>query len=187
MLGTIPSGQRQMLGTFPSGQVNPTGEREVCLQGLVRNAKSFSHYCYGHYTGVFISTRAAACPLSKTFMPSSTRFIPRIFQRGEVTISHYGKAITDMALNPLIFAGPITMGRIPHGPPGVVTTWETRRLRQSLRRATHPRRGPRRSPSVRRLRPAFRRVVDVTICVMGRRSHRAKGSVFAFAPTGSKH
>jgi hypothetical protein len=155
----------------------------VCLPGLVRNAKRFSHYCCGHCSEVFIGTRAAVCPLSKTFMPSSNRFIPRILPRGEVTCSHYGKAITDTALNALIFVGPITMGRIPHWPPRAVMTWETRRLRQSLRRATRPRRGPRRSPSSRRLRPAFRRVVDVTICAMGRRSHRAKGTVFAFAPT----
>jgi hypothetical protein len=29
--------------------------------------------------------------LSKSFRPSSTWFIPRIFPRGEVTDSHYGK------------------------------------------------------------------------------------------------
>jgi hypothetical protein len=133
-------------------------------------SKAFSRYCCGHCTGVFIGTRAAACPLTKTFMPSSTRFIPRIFSRGEVTGSHYGKVITDTAPNALILAGPITMGRIPHGPPVAVTTWETYRLWQSLRLATRPRRGPRRSPSDRRLRHV-------------RWSHRAKGSVFAFAPT----
>jgi hypothetical protein len=33
----------------------------------------------------------ATRPLSKTFMPSSTQFIPRIFPRGEVTDSHYSK------------------------------------------------------------------------------------------------
>jgi hypothetical protein len=46
------------------------------------------------------------------------------------------KAITDTTRNTLILAGPVIMGRIPHGPPGAVTTWETRRLRQSLRLAT---------------------------------------------------
>jgi hypothetical protein len=30
-------------------------------------------------------------PLSRTFRPSSIWFIPRIFPRGEVTDSHYGK------------------------------------------------------------------------------------------------
>jgi hypothetical protein len=46
------------------------------------------------------------------------------------------KAITDVARNALIPAGPVTVGRIPHGPPGAVMTWETHRLRQSLRLAT---------------------------------------------------
>jgi hypothetical protein len=150
---------------------------------FIWNARSFSYYCCRHCTGVFIGTRVAACSLSKMFMLSSTRFIPRIFPRGEVTGNHYGKAITDMARNTLILAGPITMGRIPHGPPGAVRTWETRRLRQSLRLATRPRRGPRRSPSGRRLRLVRARSVDVTIYAMGRQSHRAKGSVFAFALT----
>jgi hypothetical protein len=125
----------------------------------------------------------AACPLSKTFMPSNTRFIPRIFPRGEVTCSHYGKAIPDTSRNVLILAGPITMGRFPHGPPRAVMMWETRRLRQSLHLATRPRRGPCRSTSGRCFRLVRARSVDVTICAMGRRSHRAKGSVFAFAPT----
>jgi hypothetical protein len=51
------------------------------------------------------------------------------------------KAITNAARNALIFAGPVTVGRIPHGPPGAVTTWETRRLRQSLRLATARKKG----------------------------------------------
>jgi hypothetical protein len=53
------------------------------------------------------------------------------------------KAITNVALNALILAGPVTVGRIPHGPPGAVTTWETRRLRQSLRLATERTKGDR--------------------------------------------
>jgi hypothetical protein len=127
---------------------------------------------------VFIGTRAAACPLTKTFMPSSTWFVPRIFSRGEVTGSHYGKTITDTTLNALILVGPITMGRIPHGPLVAVTTWETCRLRQSLRLATRPRRGPRRSPFGRRLRQC-----SDALWMCSRRSHRAKGSMFDFAPT----
>jgi hypothetical protein len=141
-----------MLGTFLSRKVNLTGKRKVCFKGLVWNAKSFfPPYC-GQCTGVFIGTRAAACPLTKTFMPSSTWFIPRIFPRGEVIGNHYGIAITDTTLNTLILVGPIVMGRIPHGPPVAVMTWETCRLRQSLRLATRLRRGPCRSPSGRRLR-----------------------------------
>jgi hypothetical protein len=123
--------------------------------------------------------------LSKTFMPSSTRFIPRIFPRGVVTGSHYGRnPITDTALIALVLAGPITMGRLPHGPPRAVTTWETRRLLQSLRLATRGRTGPHRSSSSRRLRLVLTCSMDVAfICAMGRRSRRAKGSVFVFAPT----
>jgi hypothetical protein len=134
---------------------------------------------------VFIGTRVAVRPLSKTFMPSSTRFIHRIFPRGRLQAVITVKAITDTTLNALILVGPITMGRIPHGPPGAVTMWETRRLRQSLRLATRGRRRSCRSPSGRRLRLVQTRSVDVTICAMGRRSHRAKGSVFTFTPTVS--
>jgi hypothetical protein len=115
-------------------------------------------------------------------MLSSTWFIPRIFPRGEVIGSHYGKAITDTTLNTLILAGPITMGRIPHGPPVVVTTWETCRLRQSLLlRPVHE--GNHAGLRLVDAFGMFGRIVDVTICTMGRRSHRAKGSMFAFAPT----
>lgn len=66
-------------------------------------------------------------------MPSSTWFIA-IFPRGEVT---------DAARNALILAGPVTVGRIPHGPPGAVTMWETRILRQSLCLATERTKGDR--------------------------------------------
>jgi hypothetical protein len=146
--------------------------------------KAFSPPRCGHCTGVFIGTRVAACPLSKMFMPSSTRFIPEYSHEGRLQAVITVKAFTDTACNTLILAGPITMGRIPRGPPEVVTTWEIRRLRQSLRLATRPRRGQRRSPSGRCLRLVRARSVDVTICAVGKQSHtRAKGSVFAFAPT----
>jgi hypothetical protein len=45
------------------------------------------------------------------------------------------ETITDAAHNVLILAGPVTMAQILHGPPGVVTTREARRLRQGLRLA----------------------------------------------------
>jgi hypothetical protein len=123
----------------------------------------------------------AACPLSKTFMPSSTRFIPRIFPRGRLQAVITVNPIIDTALITLVLARPITMGRIPHGPPKAVTTWEIRRLRQSLRLATRGRRGPhqvsvRSAPSICSMDVAFN-------YAMGRQSRRAKGSVFAFAPT----
>jgi hypothetical protein len=45
----------------------------------------------GHWTGVFIGTRVTTRLLSKTFMPSSTWSIPKIFSREEVTDCHYRK------------------------------------------------------------------------------------------------
>jgi hypothetical protein len=35
----------------------------------------------------------------------------------EVTDRHYRKVITDEAHNMLVHAGPVTVGRIPRGPP----------------------------------------------------------------------
>jgi hypothetical protein len=45
----------------------------------------------GHYTGVFIGTRVTTRPLPKTFMPSSTQSISRIFSQKEVIVYHYSK------------------------------------------------------------------------------------------------
>jgi hypothetical protein len=66
---------RDLLGTCLPGQVDPTREWKVCLQSLARNG------------GIYMYSRGRLS-LSKTFRPSSTRFIPRIFPRGEVTNSH---------------------------------------------------------------------------------------------------
>jgi hypothetical protein len=55
--------------------------------------------------------------LSKTFRPSSTWFIPRIFPRGEVTNSHYGKLY--YRHGPKIahsHAGSSSVGQTAHGP-----------------------------------------------------------------------
>jgi hypothetical protein len=49
---------------------------------------------------------------------------PRIFPQGRVTDRHYRKAITNQARNSHVRAGPVTMGRIPRGPPGRVRTWD---------------------------------------------------------------
>jgi hypothetical protein len=60
----------------------------------------------------------------RTFIPSGTWIIPRIFPQGRVTDCHYRKAITNWARNTLLRAEPVTMGRIPRGPPGWVRTWD---------------------------------------------------------------
>jgi hypothetical protein len=55
-------------------------------------------------------------------MPLGTQTIPKIFPQREVTDRHYIKAITDEARNMLVHAGPVIVGRIPHGPPGEMRT-----------------------------------------------------------------
>jgi hypothetical protein len=69
-----------VVGTCSPGQVDPTEKWEEYWQSLSRDGKSFVNLpLWGHCTTVFIGTRVTTRPLSKTFMPSSTRFIPRIF------------------------------------------------------------------------------------------------------------
>jgi hypothetical protein len=89
-----------------------------------------------------------------------------------------------MTLIMLVLMEPITMGQIPHGPLLAVTAREARRLRQGPRLATREQRGPHRSPSGRCLWLVLTCSVNVAfVRAMRRRSHRAKGSMFAFAPT----
>jgi hypothetical protein len=57
-------------------------------------------------------------------MPSGTWTIPRIFPQGGLQTVITEKAITDEARNTLIRAGPVIVGRIPHGPPGAMRTWD---------------------------------------------------------------
>jgi hypothetical protein len=139
---------------------------------------------YGHCRGVFIGTQAAACPCQRRLHPRVPGLSAKYSHEGRLQIVIKINLITDTTLIALVLAGPITMGRIPHGPLLAVTTREARRLRQGLRLATRERRGPHRSPCSRRLRLVLTCSVNVAfICAMRRRSRRAKGSVFAFAPT----
>jgi hypothetical protein len=57
-------------------------------------------------------------------MPSGTWTIPRIFPQEGLQTVITEKAITDEARNTLIRAGPVIVGRIPHGPPGVMRMWD---------------------------------------------------------------
>jgi hypothetical protein len=43
---------------------------------------------------------------------------------GRLQIVITEKAITDEARNTLIRVEPVTVGRIPHGPPGAMRTWD---------------------------------------------------------------
>jgi hypothetical protein len=74
------------------GKLIPTGKWKECLQSLTWEGNSSVNLAsQGHCMGVFIGTRVTTRPLSKTFMPSSTRSIPIIFSREEVTDCRYRK------------------------------------------------------------------------------------------------
>jgi hypothetical protein len=141
---------------------------------------------YGHCTGVFIGTRQVACPYQRRLHPRVPGLSPKYSHEGRLQIVIKENLITDTTLIALVLTGPITMGRIPHGPLLAVTPWEARRLWQGLRLATREQRGPHRSTSSRCLWLVLTCSVNVAfVCTMRRRSHRAKGSMFAFAPTFS--
>jgi hypothetical protein len=124
-----------------------------------------------------------AYPCQRHLHPRVPDISPENSHKGRLQIVIKVNLITDTTLIVLVLAGPITMGRIPHGPLLAVMTREARRLRQGLCLATRERRGPHRSPSGRRLRLVLTCSVNVAfVCAMRRRSRRAKGSVFAFTP-----
>jgi hypothetical protein len=79
-----------MLGFNLPRQVDPTRGWTMCLQSLAQNVQSLISRMWALYGGIYRYSRGHLS-LSKTFRPSSTRFIPRIFPRGEVTDSHYSK------------------------------------------------------------------------------------------------
>jgi hypothetical protein len=58
-------------------------------------------------------------------MPSSIPDYPQnILTRGGYRPSLQKMHIIDKARNKLIRAGPVTVGRIPHGPPDALRTWD---------------------------------------------------------------
>jgi hypothetical protein len=157
----------------------------VCLQSLARNAKSFINLLvYGHCTVVFIGTRGTACPCQRRLDPRVPGLSPEYSPEGRLQIVIKVNLITDTTLIALVLVGPITMGRVTHGPFPVVRAREVRSHRQGLCLATRERRGSHRPPSGRRPRLVLVCSVDVAfVCAMRGRSRRAKGGVFAFAPT----
>jgi hypothetical protein len=80
-------------------------------------------------------------------MPSGTRTIPRIFSQGRLQTVITEKAIIDAACNMLIRAGPVTVGRIPHGPLEAMRTRDQQTslepcLRLAMERTKGDRAGP---------------------------------------------
>jgi hypothetical protein len=123
-------------------------------------------------------------PRSKTFRPSSTWFIPRIFPRGEVTDIHYGK---------LYYRHDPNHTR-PHGAQlyGPNRTWvsvggEGAGGPIDFDRAfvlSHVSEGVEQA-SVR-LVPSACSVDSAFACARRGQSRRAKGGVFSFAPTNTR-
>jgi hypothetical protein len=111
---------------------------------------------------------------------------PEYSREGRLQTVITAEAITNAARNTLIRAGLVTVGQISHGPPvhgedvKLVDFDRAFVLQRRVRRGMHW------SSSIRRLRLARVCYVDIDfIVVTRRRRHRAKGSVFAFAPTFS--
>jgi hypothetical protein len=78
----------------------------------------------GHCTGVFIGTRMSTVLWQGRLCPRVPGLSPEYSHKGRLQTVITEKAITDEARNTLIRAGPVTVGRIPHGPPGVMRTWD---------------------------------------------------------------
>jgi hypothetical protein len=173
------------VGTCLPGQVDPTRKWKACLQSLARNAKSFVNLPVpGHNTGVFIGTRGAACLCQRRLDPRVPGLSPEYSHEGRLQIVIKVNLITDTTLITLVLVGPITMGRITHGPPPVVREREVRRRRQGLLLATREQRGSHRPPPDRRPQLVLVCSVDLAfVCIRRGRSRRAKGGMFAFAPT----
>jgi hypothetical protein len=100
-----------------------------------------------HSTGVFIGTRGAACPCQRHLDPRVPSLSPEYSHEGRLQTFIMVNLITDTALITPVHAGPISMGRITHGPPLVVGEREVCRLWQGLRHVTRERRGSNRPPS----------------------------------------
>jgi hypothetical protein len=57
-------------------------------------------------------------------MPLGTQLSPKYSHERRLQTVITEKAITDVACNMLIRAGPVTVGRIPLGPPDAMRTWD---------------------------------------------------------------
>jgi hypothetical protein len=78
----------------------------------------------GHCTGVFIGTRVSNVPRQGRLYPRVPGLSPEYSHKGRLQTVITKKAITDEARNMLVHAGPVTVGRIPRGPPGEMRAWD---------------------------------------------------------------
>jgi hypothetical protein len=81
----------------------------------------------GHCTGVLIGTQGAAYLCQSRLHPRVLGLSPEYSHEGRLQTIIKVNPITNMALNRPDLAGPITMGRIKHGPSPAVGTWVARR------------------------------------------------------------
>jgi hypothetical protein len=106
-------------------------------------------------------------PCQRRLDPLVPGLSPEYSLEGRLQIVIKANLITDTALIALVLVGPITMGRIIHGPPPVLRTREVRSHRQGLRLVTRERRGPHRPPSGRRPRLVLVCSMDVAfVCAV---------------------
>jgi hypothetical protein len=104
-------------------RVNPTGNRRECLQGSTENGNSSVNLPPQEYwTGVFIGTRVPTVLRQGCLCPREPRVSSEYSPKGRLHTIITEKAIIDEARNTLIPAGPVTMGRIPHGLPDTMRT-----------------------------------------------------------------
>jgi hypothetical protein len=105
--------------------VNPTGEWRGCLQSSTGNGNSSVNLAsQGHSTWVFIGTRVSTVLWQGRLCPRVPGLSSEYSHKGRLQTVITEKAITDEARNTLIRAMPVTVGRIPHGPPGAMRTWD---------------------------------------------------------------
>jgi hypothetical protein len=128
---------------LPGKLIQRESGKSICkvCRGIARALLIYP--CEGTVRGYLKALEWPPIPCQRRLCPRVPGLSPEYSHKGRLQTVITVKAITNVARNALILAGPVTVGRIPHGPPGAVTTWETRRLRQRLRLATERTKGDR--------------------------------------------
>jgi hypothetical protein len=106
-------------------QVDPTRKWRECLQSSIGNGNSSVDLAsQGHCTGVFIGTRVTTVLWQGRLCPQAPGLSPEYSHKRRLQTVITEKAIIDAARIMLIRVGPVIVGRIPHGPPDTMRTWD---------------------------------------------------------------